>query len=97
MSIKDIYSNRFENLVIWVGSDEMPSGKTLDIDATDRNLKAEIDRRDAEWLESNPEPDAESADYFDWEDSQRSAHDAMCCKLAESTEWYQNAYVWIDA
>lgn len=96
MSIKDIYSNRFENLVIWSGSSEMPAGKTLDIDATDRNLKAEMDRKDAEWLEANPEPDRESDEYLEWEDAQRSAHDQMCVRLLRSSEWYENAYVWVD-
>ena len=94
--MSNIYSDKFENLCIFVG--DLPAGKALDIKATDDNLQNALDAAKQEWLDANPEPEEYfSEEHAEWEELRDRAHDLIGIKLVESAEWYDNAYVWSDA
>ena len=82
----NVYSNNFENLVIFVG--EFPEGKVLDVRATDGGMESDLDDAKSEWVENNPDAD---------EDETAHAFAEIAEKLLQSESWYNDNYAWIDA
>ena len=82
----NVYSNKFENLVIFVG--EFPEGKILDVRATDGGMQSDLDDAESEWIENNPDAGEE--------ETTRSLAE-IAERLLQSESWYSDNYAWIDA
>ena len=87
----DIYSNRFDNMLLHTGN--LPTGKTVDVDATDDVIQTWLDTRTLK-IAGNA-PDTTGMDEYEEHDAELAYEDTF--RGAEYAAWHQLIDEWSDS